>query len=138
MRRNQCNPYNFISMLLILAMVLSGMCMNQISADSRFAYQTSQPVSTTLTILKTQPDLAVINRENTAGRHEALLRESKTRRTNEWVRSAATACLFTVAFLPLASVFTYGCLLFQHGIYSLLVTIRYIQCQDGKKPKLLF
>lgn len=138
MRQRQHNPYNSISILLILAMFLSGMCMNQISADSHFAYQTSQPVSTSLTILKTQPDLAVFSTKEAAGSQEALIKLLKNRRLDERIRAAATAYLITVVFLPLVYVFIYGCLSFQHGIYSLLVTIRYIQCKDGKKPALLF
>lgn len=78
--------YNFISTLLLVAMFLSGICMTQITEDSHFAYQTSQPVSTTLTILRTQPDSAVLSNDGSMSRHESLIRTRRNRRLDERTR----------------------------------------------------
>lgn len=132
--------YNFISMLLLTAMFLSGICMTQISEDSHFTYQTSQPISTTLTILKTQPDSAVLSNDGSMSRHESLTRTRRNRRFNERTRLRFIPAISfgTSVFLPPASVSIYGCGTLCEEIYSLTVTIRYIQCQDGQKPALMF
>ncbi len=132
--------HNFISMLLLTAMFLSGICMTQISEDSHFTYQTSQPISTTLTILKTQPDSAVLSSDGPMSRQESLIRTRRNRRSDERtrLRIALMICFGTSAFLLPVFIFLYGCTVFCKEIYSLTVTIRYIQCQDGQKPSLMF
>ncbi len=132
--------YNFISTLLLAAMFLSGICMTQITEDSYFAYQTSQPISTTLTILKTQPDSAVLSNDGSMSRHESLIRTRRNRRLGERTRLRFLPIigLGSSVFLPMAFVSIYGYGTLCEEIYSLTVTIRYIQCQDGQKPSLMF
>ncbi len=132
--------HNFISILLLTAMFLSGICMTQISEDSHFAYQTSQPASTVLTILKTQPDSAVLSSDGSMNRQESLIRARRNHRSDERtrLRIALIICFGTSAFLPPFFIFLHGCTVFRKELYSLTVTIRYIQCQDGQKPALMF
>lgn len=131
----------YLSALLIIALLFSGMCLNEVSADSFFVFSnTTSPSEASIRGWQPLSDTPTFCTEELVGHQEIVRNTQRTRRVNESLRTRLAFYPPLVDVLPnlyaQASTTEVRCLCFV--AFSTAIIVYYIHHQDGQKPKLFF
>ncbi len=131
----------YLSALLIVALLFSGMCLNEFSTNSFFVFSnTTSPSEASIRGWQPSTDAPTFCTTELLGQQEITRTNQRTRRVNETLRTRLAFYPPLVEVLPnlyaQASATEVRCLSFV--AFSTAIIVYYIHHQDGKKPELFF
>lgn len=129
------NNNSFISLLLVICMLLSGMCFERFETDSFFSYKYSKDTSS---VLNSDSDVSTSSKilvEEPLGQRDAITSSRQSRHSEERTGARTDLYLSFLEILPLNPALIFSSIAdnLYNEIISNTVIINYIHQKDGKK-----
>ncbi len=126
---------NYIGILIIIAMLLSGMCQAELPTDSLFASRQVQPLHSVYSSIGKLPDSPVLCTEELLGKPVLLTTIRRTGQTDRTWRNRISGFITGIPLCPLQSdpltLTARSRTVYQ--FFSITVILQYIHHQDGQK-----